>query len=277
MDNKKQPKPQDDSGQTLEERVDEFMAPVESSDSMPTSDTKPPQKIGNKIKVIHADDEAESTPPAATAPADEPAPTAPLVPASTPKKKSIAVSIAGADEVEAAPAPPPKPKPTKKVIAISDEGDLATIPEEVTPIVPELETSTVVSDEQLEANPDDSEDGDKVISGDKGKFLEMEFVRNVEKEQITEAWSEAVFKGCIVDCDAYKGPLKEFNSLMGEMRKGQRMSLAFYPDRLEVDQKGRNPKKGSITSKSFAKNLLAIFIGPKMFSQEVKNSLLGKK
>jgi hypothetical protein len=60
------------------------------------------------------------------------------------------------------PPPPPKPKPTKKVIAISDEGDLATIPEEVTPIVPELETSTVVSDEQLEANPDDSEDGDKV-------------------------------------------------------------------------------------------------------------------
>ncbi|MBK8201106.1 MAG: chalcone isomerase family protein [Bdellovibrionales bacterium] len=122
-----------------------------------------------------------------------------------------------------------------------------------------------------------SEDGDEVISGDKSKFLEMEFVRNVEKEQITEAWSEAVFKGCIVDCDAYKGPLKEFNSLMGEMRKGQRMSLTFYPDRLEVDQKGRNPKKGSIASKSFAKNLLAIFIGPKMFSQEVKNSLLGKK
>jgi hypothetical protein len=122
-----------------------------------------------------------------------------------------------------------------------------------------------------------SEDGDEVISGDKSKFLEMEFVRNVEKEQITEAWSEAIFKGCILDCDAYKEALKEFNSLMGEMRKGQRMSLAFYPDRLEVDQKGRNPKKGSIASKSFSKNLLAIFIGPKMFSQEVKNSLLGKK
>lgn len=122
-----------------------------------------------------------------------------------------------------------------------------------------------------------SEDGDEVISGDKSKFLEMEFVRNVEKEQITEAWSEAVFKGCIVDCDDYKAPLKEFNNLMGEMRKGQRMSLAFYPDRLEVDQRGRNPKKGSIASKSFSKNLLAIFIGPKMFSQEVKSSLLGKK
>lgn len=124
---------------------------------------------------------------------------------------------------------------------------------------------------------EESDDGDKIISSDKLKHLEMEFVRGVEKEQITEAWSEAIFKGCILDCDTYKEALKEFNSLMGEMRKGQRMSLAFYPDRLEVDQKGRNPKKGSIASKSFSKNLLAIFIGPKMFSQEVKNSLLGKK
>ncbi|MBK7842120.1 MAG: chalcone isomerase family protein [Bdellovibrionales bacterium] len=124
---------------------------------------------------------------------------------------------------------------------------------------------------------EESDDGDKIISSDKLKHLEMEFVRGVEKEQITEAWSEAVFKGCILDCDAYKEALKEFNSLMGEMRKGHRMSLSFYPDHLEVDQKGRNPKKGSIASKSFAKNLLAIFIGPKMFSQEVKNSLLGKK
>lgn len=62
---------------------------------------------------------------------------------------------------------------------------------------------------------------------------------------------------------------------MGEMRKGQRISIAFYPEYLEVDQQGRQPRKGKVKSPSFTKNLLGIFIGPKMFSSEVKEALLG--
>lgn len=125
----------------------------------------------------------------------------------------------------------------------------------------------------LENKVDDSE---KILGAEAVKHLEMEFVRTVEKEKITNAWDEAVFKGCIEDCSNYKPPLKEFNALMGEMRKGQRISVTFYPDKVEVSQQGRTPKKGTVASPAFSKNLLAIFIGPKMFSQEVKDSLLGK-
>ncbi|MCB0366476.1 MAG: chalcone isomerase family protein [Bdellovibrionaceae bacterium] len=125
----------------------------------------------------------------------------------------------------------------------------------------------------LEAKTDDS---DKILGAPAIKHLEMEFVRTVEKEKITNAWDEAVFKGCVEDCSNYKGPLKEFNAFMGEMRKGQRISVTFYPDKVEVNQVGRTPKKGTIESAAFSKNLLAIFIGPKMFSKEVKESLLGK-
>lgn len=121
------------------------------------------------------------------------------------------------------------------------------------------------------------DDPDKILGAPAIKHLEMEFVRTVEKEKITDAWQTAVFKGCIEDCKNYKAPLKEFNNLMGEMRKGQRMRVTFYPDKIEVDQVGRTPKKGTVMSASFSKNLLAIFIGPKKFSEAVKLSLLGKE
>ncbi|MCC7403676.1 MAG: chalcone isomerase family protein [Bdellovibrionales bacterium] len=119
-------------------------------------------------------------------------------------------------------------------------------------------------------------DGTAILGQPSVKHLEMEFVRTVEKEKITDAWDESIFKGCIEDCANTKPTLKQFNDLMGEMRQGQRMAITFYPDKVEVNQQGRSPKTGVVEGAAFSKNLLAIFIGPKMFSQEVKESLLGK-
>ena len=119
---------------------------------------------------------------------------------------------------------------------------------------------------------------EKINVNDQVKHIEMEFVRNVDKDKIKDAWKEAIFKGCFVDChhslDHMKPYISEFNSYMGDMRQKQRMSITFLKDSIIVHQNGRMPKSGKVLDKSFSHNLLAIFIGPNSFSEEVRNGLL---
>lgn len=121
---------------------------------------------------------------------------------------------------------------------------------------------------------DSISEADKIESSKGIKFLELVFLRRVDKASIIDAWSEAMFNNCVEDCDHYRDQLRPVNDLMVDILNKGQIRITFLEDSVKLEIDGREKKQGTIQNAHLARNLLRAFIGPKPGDEGLKKGLL---
>ncbi len=125
--------------------------------------------------------------------------------------------------------------------------------------------------------PAKSQDANAILAADAPRELRMQFVRDVGKDKMCEAWDESL-KNNTPDADAQlQGEFKQLCGWMQDLKKGDVMTFSYAPATgTTVDIAGT--KKGTIAGKPFADALFKSWIGPKPGPGEgFKTALLGGK
>lgn len=125
--------------------------------------------------------------------------------------------------------------------------------------------------------PAKNPDANAILAADDPRELRMQFVRDVGKDKMCEAWDESL-KNNTPDADAQlQGEFKELCGWMQDLKKGDVMSFTYLPATgTTVAIAGQT--KGSIAGKPFADALFKSWIGPKPGPGEgFKKDLLGGK
>lgn len=125
--------------------------------------------------------------------------------------------------------------------------------------------------------PAKSQDASAILAADEPRELRMQFVRDVGKDKMCEAWDESL-KNNTPDADAaLQGEFKELCGWMQDLKKEDVMTFTYVPGTgTSVTVAGQ--AKGSIAGKPFADALFRSWIGPKPGPGEgFKKNLLGLK
>ena len=125
--------------------------------------------------------------------------------------------------------------------------------------------------------PAKSSDADAILAADSPRELRMEFVRDVGKDKMCEAWDESL-KNNSPNADAQlQAEFKQLCGWMQDLKKGDVMSFTYVPATgTTVAIAGQT--KGSIAGKPFADALFKSWIGPKPGPGDgFKSALLGGK
>jgi hypothetical protein len=123
--------------------------------------------------------------------------------------------------------------------------------------------------------PAKNSDATAILAGDTPRELRMQFVRDVGKDKMCEAWDESL-KNNSPGADAQmQADFKQLCGYMQDLKKGDVMSFTYVPGSgTTVDIAGT--KKGTIAGKPFADALFKSWIGPKPGPGEgFKHHLLG--
>jgi hypothetical protein len=119
-----------------------------------------------------------------------------------------------------------------------------------------------------------SSDGNAIMSSEQAKKIDLHFVRDVDKGDITKAWAEG-FKKNGNDVNALKDRIAQLNGYMADMKKGDVLSFTYVPEKgVTVAVKGQD--KGTITGADFGRAVFSNFVGPNPPNKGLKNGLLGK-
>ena len=125
--------------------------------------------------------------------------------------------------------------------------------------------------------PAKNPDANAILEADTPRELRMQFVRDVGKDKMCEAWDESL-KNNTPDADAQlQAEFKELCGWMQDLKKGDVMSFTYLPaGGTTVVIAGQT--KGSIAGKPFADALFKSWIGPKPGPGEgFRQDLLGGK
>lgn len=117
-----------------------------------------------------------------------------------------------------------------------------------------------------------SKDAKAILAKDAPWMIEMKFVRDVDKDKLTDAWND----GFKTNGKGKGGAgLKKLNSYMSDIEEGDTMVFAYTPGKgTSVKVKGKS--KGTIKGKDFGWALLAVWLGDDPPNKGLKNGMLGK-
>jgi hypothetical protein len=119
-----------------------------------------------------------------------------------------------------------------------------------------------------------SSDANQILQSQQIKRLDLNFVRDVDRDDITDAWNDG-FKKNGADVAKLKPRIDKLNGWMAEMKKKDVLSFTYVPEKgLTVSVKGQ--VKGTIEGADFGQAFLAIWLGPKPPNGGLKKGLLGK-
>ena len=119
-----------------------------------------------------------------------------------------------------------------------------------------------------------SSDGNAIAASEQVKRIDLVFVRDVDKDDITDAWASG-FKKNGGDMAALKDRLSKLNSWMSDIKEKDVLSFSYVPTKgVTVSLKGQ--VKGTIEGADFAKAVFSNFVGPNPPNKGLKNGLLGK-
>ena len=118
-------------------------------------------------------------------------------------------------------------------------------------------------------------DPEKILAADEPRHLVMQFVHNVDKGKMCNAWNEALENNTPDASPELKAQFETLCSYMEDIKKGEQFVFSYLPgEGTRVEVKGST--KGTIPSKPFADALFKAWIGPKPGPGEgFKKNLLG--
>lgn len=121
-----------------------------------------------------------------------------------------------------------------------------------------------------------SSDPAEIIQSNQTKLLLLEFVRDVDRGDIVEAWSKGFEANATVPLSTLRPHIDQLNRWMVDMKDGQTLAFVYVPGQgVGVDVDGE--RKGMIESEDFARSLFAIWLGRKPPNSGLKTGLLGKR
>lgn len=115
----------------------------------------------------------------------------------------------------------------------------------------------------------------EIINSEKLKRIHMHFVRNVDRSDITDAWSEGFKKNAGKNLGALKSRIARLNGWMTDIKNGQTLTFTYVPGKgVQVHVKGSY--KGTIPGADFARVFISIWLGPHPPNKGLKKGMLGK-
>jgi len=112
----------------------------------------------------------------------------------------------------------------------------------------------------------------QIIDSTQTKRIEMQFVRDVDADDIREGWSDG-FKDNYPDSAAIQKDIDSFNAGMRDMKEGGNIVLDFVGDSVSVVVNGAST--ASIEGNAFQRALLSIWLGGHPPNEDLKKGLLG--
>lgn len=118
-----------------------------------------------------------------------------------------------------------------------------------------------------------STDPEVIIAATTPKKIDMHFLMALGKDKLKEGWDEGFFRNADKSYK-YREDLNKFYSFLRNMKKGDRVQLTMFPDKLEV-QVADGPVE-TIASADFSKTMLKVYIS-NIPDTGLKKGLLGLK
>jgi chalcone isomerase-like protein len=118
-------------------------------------------------------------------------------------------------------------------------------------------------------------DGDAIANSDQAKSIEIVFMRDVNANQMADAFHEGFDKNCVAGCAELKPLIGKLQGLLKDMKKGETMAYHFLADGVEVMIRGQ--KAGKVGDKGFSHQLIRVWIGKNPPNTELKEGLVGAK
>ena len=120
-----------------------------------------------------------------------------------------------------------------------------------------------------------SSDPAQIIGSNQVKRLVLHFVRHVGHGDIVDAWNKGFKGNAVVPLSKIQPQIASLNAWMPSFSKGDTLTFTFLPGRgVIVEVNGA--RKGFLPGDDFSRSLLAIWLGPKPPSGDLKRGLLGK-
>jgi hypothetical protein len=119
-------------------------------------------------------------------------------------------------------------------------------------------------------------DAAEVIGSDTVKRLVLQFVRNVDRNQITEAFDESVRNNAAAQAASLKAEVEQFLAALEPLKAGEQMAITHVPGvGTTITVKGAD--KVTIPGQPFGQLVFSMWLGPKPPSGDLKKGLLGIK
>lgn len=113
-----------------------------------------------------------------------------------------------------------------------------------------------------------------IVKPDRMKHLWLKFVRDVDYDDLAEAYREGFEKNGAGP--ALAAPIKQFVGWFADMKEGQSFSVTFRPgEGTTLTVEGQ--KKGTVQGDDFARVFFLIFLGPKPPNRGLRAGLLGEE
>jgi hypothetical protein len=120
-----------------------------------------------------------------------------------------------------------------------------------------------------------SSDASRLVKADEVKRLVLRFVRNVDRDDIVEAWSNGFKGNATVPVKQLQPLIDQMNGWMPRFHKGDTLAFTYVPgEGVTIEING--VKKGVIKHDDFARSLFSIWLGPKPPTGDLKRGLLGR-
>jgi hypothetical protein len=118
-------------------------------------------------------------------------------------------------------------------------------------------------------------DAERILDADEPRHLVMQFVHDVDKGKMCNAWNEGLEKNTPDPTPELKAQFETLCSYMEDIKKGEQFVFTYLPGSgTRVSVKG--VEKGTIEGKAFADALFKVWIGPHPGPGEgFKKQLLG--
>ena len=123
--------------------------------------------------------------------------------------------------------------------------------------------------------PQATSNADDIIRSDTTKALVMQFTRDIPRDKLVQAYTEA-FAGNAPELAArQKTNVDNFFTFLTDVKNGNRLSFVYEPGKGSMFT--NNAGKLIIANKEFADLYLQVYIGPKPPTPTLKRGLLGLK
>lgn len=107
-----------------------------------------------------------------------------------------------------------------------------------------------------------SHNPEEILESNQVKKIEMNFVHDVSADKLRKAWNESFENNCKAHCSEMRPLVDQLNSMMVDIQNGDKVTLTFFPNYLEVIMKNQEPKKVE-GGPDFSKLVLSSWLGAK--------------
>jgi Chalcone isomerase-like len=113
-----------------------------------------------------------------------------------------------------------------------------------------------------------------ILNSAQPRVIQVKTLRNVSKDDSIKAWKIYLDANCQAPCTIEPKALASFNALIPESTAGDQQTYIFGANSLEIVRNGQS--LGIIEQASFARTVLATWIGQQPSTEALKRALLGK-